>query len=889
MSSLPPAILAVIEDVIVLSGLEGDEATEVRLDLEQYFRDGLEDGRTPEELIERFGAVEEVAPLLARSPGPPPSPFRGQRREGLWDSFRTDLRFAVRMLSKSPTLTATATAVVALGIAANTLVFTVINEALLRPLPVQDQESLIDVWADIPGGNSFLSFGFPDYLAYREADQVLEDLAAYSGLRLDLGETGATAPVVGQLVSNNYFGMLGLRPSLGRMTFPDGDVFGADMTVVLSHAFWETSMGAAPDVVGRSIVLDGHRATIIGVGPDGFRGHFIGFPSDLWLPLAAATRLLPGFDPHDNTQKNFELIGRTRPGVSIAAAVTALNVVATGLEAEHPETNRGHRVGVTPTTGLDHSLRGPTLAFLAILGAVSGLVLFIACLNVGGLVLVRVMSRDREMAIRLAIGAGAGRLIRQILTESLLLVTLGAVLGTWVASQINGLLSRVLTTLSGGLGLELSLDVRVLALTAGATLLAAVLASAGPATYLLNRQPASALRSRGGGGTSGARLRTGLVIGQVAVSVMLVTTTGLFVRALVEGSRADPGFAADQVATFPLSLDEWADDPAEARARLEQVLREGAALPAVRGITVSDLSIPNVARTPTPVEIPGVLPELGQDQVIIDTRRVGADFSEVLGIQISQGRDVSEADIRAGSSVAVVSEAFVQRFWPATEPLGQSFRLRDREVRVIGVAKDARYLLQDDSPDPLVYVSLGEHPLSQPWITVRAGAPLELAGALDAVVRSAVPGHPRVALVGARARLDTALLPQRVGSVLVGGMGFAALFLAAVGMYGLLQFTVTRDRHELGVRLALGGGAGDLLRVVLRKGLLLVAAGTALGLAISLVVAPGLGSFLAGVSPTDPLTYGAVVLSFVGVALLASALPARRAIRIQPIDALRGE
>ncbi len=886
---LPSVLRNAVARVISLSGLSGDAADGARADLEQHFRDGLQAGRTPEELIERFGEPEDVAPLLGRSPGPPASKLRGRRSEGWWTSFLADLRFSARVLAKSPTLTGTAMAVVALGIAANTVVFTVINEALLRPLPVDDPSSLVDVWADVPGGNSFLSFSYLDYEAYREESAVLDELAAYAGLRLDFGEGEGAQGVVGQLSTDNYFGMLGLRPTLGRLSFGDNPAFGEEPVVVLAHAFWLSSMGGARDVIGTTVLLDGHSATVVGVGPEGFTGHFIGFPVDMWLPLTAADPLIPGFTPTDPSQKVFEMIGRSRAGVSTESVQAALNAIAVQLEARQPDLNRGHRVGVTPATGLDHSLQAPTLAFLAILATVSGLVLFIACLNVGSLVLVRVMSRDREMAIRLAIGAGAGRLVRQILTESLLLVLLGAVVGTWAALQINSFLSEFIRSLSGGVGLELGIDLRVLALTAAATLVATMVASAGPALYLMKKEPATALRSRGGGGDAGGKLRTFLVVGQVAVSVVLVTATGLFVRALAEGAQADPGYSADQLATFALSLDEWSEAPDEAQARLQQVVRETQQLQGVAGVSVSDLSLPNVARTPTPVDIPGVIPEAGQDQIIVDSRRVGADFGQVMGIPILRGRDFTETDSRIEPPVAVVSQEFVRRFWPDGDALGRTFRVRDVEVRVVGVAADVRYLVQDDSPDPFVYVSLYGQGLARPVVTVRSATPLALAGLIDDAVRQVVPGHARVRLVGARERLDGALFPQRIGSAIVGVMGLAALFLATVGLYGLLQFTVTRDRHELGVRLALGGSGADLLRVIVRKGLVLVGAGTLLGLAIALLAAPGLENFLVGVSPTDPVTYAAVIASFVAVALVASFLPARRAFRIQPAEALRGD
>jgi predicted permease len=884
---LPESIRAVIEQTVSLADLSERAAAEVRADLEQHFRDGLAAGRTPEQLIQRFGQPAAVAPFLARSPAPPGVRRTRRSGAGFLGPLAADLRFGARFLARSPALTLTAMVILALGVGANTVVFTVVNELLLRPLPVEHQSSLVDVWADLPGGNGFLGFAYQDFVTYRDANTVLVDLAAFTGRRLDLGEGGEV--VVGQLVSPEYFGMLGLSPTVGRLAFPGEGRFGEEPTVVLSHAFWLSSLGGDPAVLGRTIRLDGHAATVVGVGPEGFSGHFIGFPSDLWLPLSAAGVLINGFDPADRTRMDFEMIGRLRAGVSPDAAQAALNAIARRIELQFPEIKEGHRVAVTPTTGVDHSLQAGITVFVTVLAAVSGLVLLIACLNVGCLLLVRTMSRDREMAIRLAIGAGNGRLIRQLITEGSLLVLLGAALGTWVAVKLNALLVELIGSLSGGLGLELTLDWRVLALTATAALVAAVLACAAPAVYLLNKDPAGALRTRTGGPGAGTRLRTALVVGQVAVSVVLVVAAGLFVRALAMGARAHPGFAADEVATFTLSLHEELGDTAERSTVQGEILDAIASIPGIDAVTVSDGPLPGVARSPMAVEVPGVLPTAGQDRMVVDVRVVGAGFLGVMGVPLHRGRDFNDADARDAAPVAVASEAFVRRFWPGEDPVGRAFRVGGQDVRVIGVAADARYLVQDDTPDPLVYLSLAGRFLAQAQITIRGSAPVQAASAVQEVVRAAVPAHPRVRLRTARQTLDNALFPQRVGSVLVGSMGLTALLLAAVGLYGLIQFTVTRDTHELGVRLALGGSRGDLLRVVFRKGFVLVAAGTVLGIGIALLAAPGLGSFLLGVSPSDPLTYGAVVFSFALVALLASWLPARRAARIHPVEALRGE
>ena len=582
------------------------------------------------------------------------------------------------------------------------------------------------------------------------------------------------------------------------------------------------------------------------------------------------------------------MLGRLRPGVSASVARSALNALAEGIERQYPDLNRGHRLGLTPTTGLDHSLQAGVTAFVLVLTTVSILVLMIACLNVGSVLLVRAMSRDRELALRIALGAGRPRLVRQLVTEATVLVTLGTAVGVAVALRLNSALADTLEVVASGLGLDLRVDWRVLGLTAMVALLAAVLASIAPALHLFRQDPANALRARGGPSRHSARLRSSLVVGQVAVSVVLVVATGLFVRALVAGGKLDPGFAVDEVATFVLSLPEEFDP--RARAALERdVLATIRSTPGVVAVTIAGAPPIGVARSPRSIDVPGVLPPPDSDRHAIDVRLAGARYLETVGVALISGRDLNEADDLEEPKVAIVSAAFAGRFWPQGDALGRTFTVGRDEVQVVGVAADARFIVQDESPDPLVYLSRGGEVGARTVVTVRADMPLALTSAIGEVVRAAIPGHRRVQLGTGRQVLDSALLPQRLGSIIIGAMGIAALFLAAVGLYGLVQFTVARDTHELGVRLALGGSRRDLLMVVLRKGFTLVAVGTGVGVGIALFLAPGLEGFLAGVSPADPVTYLAVIGCFAGVALIASWVPARRALKIEATEALRGD
>ena len=887
MDPIPQSLARRIAKIVEAAGLAGARAKEAREDLEQHVRDALDDGQTVSDIGERLGDPLTVGPVLGRAEMPPPKRPDPESREPFMQALLADLRFGARALVRSPGVALTAASVLALAIGANTVVFTVVNELLLRPLPVADQAGLVDVWPDVEGGNSFLGFGWNDFLTYQDAEP-LESLAAFSGTRVLIGDEAEQAPALATLISAEYVGMLGLQPTVGTMDFPGGNRLGETPVAVLSHAFWTARFGSDPSIVGRTLRIDDQPVTVVGVGPVEFRGHFIGFPTDLWLPAQAAADFIPGFDPADPAAMPFEMIGRLRGGASPGEASRALNRIAATLENTFPDTHQGRRVGVTPTTGVDHSLQQPLFAFLAVLTVVAALVLLIACLNVGGILLVRTLSREREMAVRLALGAGNGRLVRQLSAEALLLSGIACVGGLLLALFLNGQLADLFTALSAGLGLDLSVDGRVMGLTTLAAVAAAGMAVCTPALYLLRKAPASALATRAEP-LWGGRVRAALVLGQVAVSVALVIATGLFLRSLAEGVRLDPGFDPDRVAVFSVQTQgEEGLENAEALAALLEDLRS---VPGVEGTAAGDAPPIGVARSPMRIQVPGVQPPAGEDAWVVDGRRVVHGWFETVGIPLRQGRGFIAPETLEGGPVAVVSNAFAQRFWPDGEAVGRSLFLAadpGTPVPIVGVADDVQYLAQVIRPDPLVYLSWAGQAPPVTRIVVQGDTPLALSGEIRNVLSRHLPVVGAPSISTPRDVLDNALLPQRLGAVIVGGMGLAGLFLACVGLYGLVQFTVARQRHELAVRRALGGSRRTILAGVLNKGLRVVLVGVVLGLVLASFAARALSGFLMGVSPRDPATYGAVAALFVVVAVLASWLPAHRAASIEPSQVLRG-
>lgn len=881
MSRLPEPLERLVVETLARSGLDEATKAEVGADLRDHFREGLEDGRTVEELADRFGDPTLVAPMLRRNPGPPRSVARHGRPDGLLATLRADLRHAVRGLGRAPTFVLATTVVLALGVGANAVVFTVLSELLLRPLPVEAPEELVDVWADIEGGNSFSGISWPDFEVYRSENDVLQELAAFSGARLQLGDDGPV--VIASFTTPGYLEMLGLRPALGTLSFDPEAPFGAAPVAVLSYRAWQQSYGGDPGIVGTSIRLNDGSARVIGVGPPGFTGHFIGFPTELWLPLASAPELI-GFDPEDPADQRLELIGRRRAGVSVDAVGAALTVIAQQLEGTRPESNRGHGVGVTRTTGLDHSMHAGVTAFVGILTALSLLVLVVACMNVGSMLLVRGMAREREVAVRIALGAGRSRLVRMVLSETTLLALLGAVAGVTAAYWLNGILGDAIRRNAPGLGLDLAFDWRVFSLTALAALAAIAVTAVAPTVYILAKSPAGVLRSRGGKG-SGGRMRSMLVVGQVAVSVVLVLATGLFVRAVAEGEGLDPGFDADQVAFVPLDFGEAGLDVDTRR----ELLRRVQTIPGVQAASLASGPPIGVGRSPLEIDLPGVPPPPGFDRHVVDHRRVLAGYVGASGLSLLSGRDFEPADNEDGTRVAVVNEAFRARYLQGREAIGATFGVDGEPVAIVGVVADARFVVQDPEPDPLLLLADGVGPTASGVVVLRGADPRSLDAAVSDAVGFLSLERDRVRLTTAREVLDDALLPQRMAVRIVGGMGLAALLLATVGLYGLIQFNVSRDTRELGIRLALGGRPTDLARVVLSKGFTFVLLGTALGVAGALLFMPALGSFLGPVSPRDPATYVVVSLCFAAASALASWLPARRALRIEPTVALREE
>ena len=602
-------------------------------------------------------------------------PDAGERhgwRGGL-DRTIQDVRYAFRSLKNRPGFTAVIVMTLSLGIGANTAIFTLVNEIVLRPLPIGDPSTVVDIFADVPGGNSFTGFSYPDYVDYGERNDVLTELVVLTGRTARLGAAGSGETIRVQFVSVNYFDLLSIRPAMGRGFRQEEGIRGSANTVaIVSHGYWQRRAGGDPSFLGSTILLNETPFTVIGITAEGFQGTFIGFPMEIWAPLASAELILPNFDLSDRASQGFELIGRLKPDVSISQAQAAFGLIARELESEHPAEKRGHGVGIVPTTGIDHSMRGGVMGFLAILMTITGLVLLITCLNVGNMLLARATARQKEMAIRVAMGARRGRLVRQLLTEALLLFTLGGLGGALVAERSVRTLLRLSST-QWPLGFSLDLDWRVLSFTAAIALGAALLAGLFPVREALRQDPIRALRVGGNQDTRAAgRLCSAFVVVQIAGAVVLLTGAGLFVRSLWEGVRIDPGFEADRVAATTINLPETEYGEERGRLLFEQLLDDVMRLPEVTSASIAMRRPIGVSLNPRRIEVPGFEPPADRPELLVDANAIDTTYLATMDIPLLRGRDFLPSDDR-GPPVAIVNRTMAARFWRDGHPVGQQF------------------------------------------------------------------------------------------------------------------------------------------------------------------------------------------------------------------------
>ena len=806
------------------------------------------------------------------------------------ESLLRDLRHAARSLLRSRALTVTAVLTLGLALGANTALFSLVNAILLRPLPgIADPARLVNVHRSAADGTSLHSVSHPDYRDLGERGRRFAELAAFNGRGTSFGTGGAPEVVGTQLVSGNYFAVLGVRPQRGRLIGQaDDGAPGASPVAVVSHSLWQRRLGGDPGIVGRTIRLNGFPFTVVGVAPEGFEGHFVGFPFDVFVPLSMAAQAAPDEDLAARDAQWLELVGRLAPGVSRSQAQAGLVGIMSGLAREHPQTLRGASVDVRAMTGVDDSLRRGVVGFLAVLQVAGLLVLLIACVNLAGLLLARAAGRARELAVRVALGAGRGALTRQLMVETLGLFVLGGGVGVALAFWTADLLHAFQpTAFPVSLRFDLRLDARVLAFAAVLTALTGVACGLVPAMQASRVDPLPALKDSRLGGTPRLRLRSALVAGQVALTTLLLVGAGLFVRTLQTARTIDPGFQPEGVHTARLDLTLLAGHPLRGRAFYDQLVAGLAAEPGVESASLAT-SIPLRSLAPPTADLRADGPvSASEPGLTAALSAVTPTYFETLRVPLVTGRAFVSADTPTSRPVAVVNETLARRLWPGRSSVGERLWQGPVQREVVGVARDVKVRSLGEDPRPQIYVPLAQVFRPRARLLVRGEG--DLAAAVRRQVAALAPDLPVMESTPLREAITFALFPQRMAAAIAGALGALGLVLAATGLYGVVAYSATQRTREMGVRLALGARRADVTALVLGRGLRLTLAGVAAGGALAALLTPAAGGLLHGVSPTDVPTFLAVGALMTAVAALASYLPARRASRVDPLVALRYE
>jgi predicted permease len=807
-----------------------------------------------------------------------------------------DIRFGLRMLVKSPAFTLVAVLSLALGIGANTAIFSLVNALLLRPVPVHEPERVVALFtkdAKNPGHHPMSALNGRD---------ISEQVESFSGLTVIGGIPGAVRHgeqehrVLGLITLGNYFDVVGIEPQLGRFySHGDDDASGGHPEIVLGHGFWTDVLGADPGILGQHLVVNGVPLTVVGVAPRGFLGTTTGMNAAFWAPWCMHRQLMPDAEWfEDRRWLAMAAVGRLAPGVTIEQAQAETDAVAARLERDHPEENTGRRFELVPLAkaAIAPDVREDVVLGSMFLMGIVGLVLLIACANVANLLLARASVRRTEIALRRALGADTPRLLKQMFTESMLLALLagavGVVLALWFRDGLLGLIGDTLPVHA----LDVSLDHRVLLFTLGISIATGVLFGITPALHLARADLVPALKGEGtrvAGLASRINLRNALVVVQIALSLVALVGAGLFVRSLQNARHVDPGFDVDDVLTVGVDFGRVESASGRRQQVRDRIVREIEAMPGVERAAFSasaPLAPQGMMRT---TYVDGMEGTDAQDGVLHLVEPVMPGFFEALGIEV-EGRPFTLDDDQDHPKVVVVTETMARRYWPESGAVGKSIRFFDvdGQFEIVGVIPDIKYQQITEDPQPLIFVSLAQMPVPFNTLLVRhtAGSSPSAAG-IERVVRGTDAG---IGTVGSRSMeqiLDRSLAPMRDAASLLGAFGLLGLLLAGTGIYGVMAYTVRRRTHEIGIRLALGAKPGDVVRYVVLQGMALVVLGVGIGALAGLGVSALLSGALYQVGTADPIAFGGATAVLATVALVAGYVPARRATRINPMESLR--
>ena len=831
----------------------------------------------------------------------------GNRKMEMLESFVADVRFALRWLRRSPGFTLVAIASFAIGIGFNTALFTIVDAVLFKPLPVSAPERLVDVFTSARA-TPYGTTSYADFLDLKAQNEVFEDLAGYSPMFGALNLDTRSRLAIGEVVTGNYFPMLGVPAAIGRTLLPDDDRADAPRVAMVSHRYWVRELASAPDAVGRTLRIRGNPYTIVGVAPASFTGMVPVLAAELWIPVSASLEIEP-LGMHDTVpsptgtnrldrrgDRWMFLRARLKPGKTAAEADANLKLLTARLEEANPQTNKNRR-GLVRATSEVHFHPAADATILPIAGGlmfVVGLVLLTACANVASMLLARASGRQKEIGIRLAIGASRGRLVRQLVTEALVMSLVGAAVGTLLAWWLTSIATSINLPLPFPLSFNVRIDGRVLLFTIGAALFAALVAGLAPAVQASRPAVVADLRGDRPLLRAGRRwtLRDALVAGQIAVTAALLVVAALLTRTLIAAQRTNVGFPVEKLAVVSTdtTMAQYTRERSErffvdAIARLKTIPGVEAAALATRvpfSINYNrwDVWIPDHHRP-------------GEHGEIVDMTAVSPEYFDTMGVPIVEGRAFTDDDRPKTPWVAIPNETFARRYWPGQSAVGKTFRSRVSDgpvFQIVGVSADHKVLTVGEPPTPFLHVAMNQRPSTYATFIARTRA--DAATLLQEMRRELLAMEPNLVFVENQtmeAEVSATLFPVRASAWIVSGVGVTAMILAAVGLYGVIAYSVARRTREIGVRMALGARPALVVGLVMQHGLLLAVVGVALGCVMAAVAAGVIARALYGVRPTDPISWFSAVVVVLGVAALANFIPAWRAAHVDPSVALRIE
>ena len=868
---------------------ELDLSDELQFHLQNQIEEFVAQGTNPQEArhaaLQSLGGVEQVK-----------EECRDMRRTNLIENFLRDVRFGFRMLRRSPGFTVLTILCLTLGIGANAAVFSWVEGILFRPYPlVSHQERLVALAGTV--GEERDETSWPDLLDVQRSCTLCETLfvSNITGATPSIGERAQV--MTGSIVSANYFDAIGVHPMLGHGFEPGEDTGrNAHPVVVISYHLWQTRYKGDPEIIGKTQRFDNVVHTIIGVAPEGFYGTFVGRGMEFWVPVSMLEAFYTSNDKlEDRGARWAEAYVRLKPGVTRNQAQQEISAIAARLEAEYPATNRGRGIKVWPLWETPFNHAGELMPIFEIMVVVVMFVLLIVCANVGNLLLVRSFARRHEMTVRLAMGAGRGRLLRQLVTEGLLLSACGAAGGMLMAYWCRHALVLLFPVRGGDvMYLPGQIDGRVLGLSAAICLVVTLAVGLVPAFQTRHLALADTLKTEASavmGARGRAWFRSSLVVLQVTLSFILLVGATLLMQSLRKIRTTSPGFSTTRVFDTSISLTTAGYDVPRAKIFQDELIQRVRALPGVEAAAYARVvPLGYGSYSSTPIAVDGYEPQPNGQPTAELYNEVSPDYFATLGIPLISGREFARADDENAPRVAIVNQTMVARYWRGQNPIGQRLQLKGNWVQVVGVVKDSKYYSIDETPRPFFYVPLRQYFAIEPDIHIRTTQPLQtIQTALIREVRALDPDLTLDEMITLQEQVNRSTSPQLVAVTLVALFGGLALLLASIGLYGVMSYTVSQSTRELGLRMALGAGTSNVLRLVLSRGLLLTTTGIVIGIALALLLTRLLGNLLYQVSPRDPLAFAAAFVVMTLASAAACFLPAWRATRTDPIRALRAE